>query len=715
VSQSPGQPHDQAPGASEAKAGVDPIVPAAERADGAAEDDSEQLPGGESAELLGADGAFAAAIDGFAPREAQQRLAAAVESAIADGAALIGEAGTGVGKTFAYLVPALLCGKKVIVSTGTRHLQDQLFLKDLPRVRDVLGVPLHAALLKGRANYLCRHRLRHARGNPALRDPVLQSQLGTIDAWAAKTRSGDISEVAEIPESAMVWQYVTSNSDFCAEHERDELDDCFVHAARREAQEADLVVVNHHLFLADLAIKEEGYGEVLPSADALILDEAHQLPETAGNFFGERFTSRQLIELARDTIGEQLRDAADAVDLRFAAEGLENASRDLRLAFGVEPRRASWGEVEGDDKLQRALGKLLLAYDELLAQLEPNAARGKGLESCQRRAREQAALLGRFHDASETGTVYWFETYRTGYALSLTPLDVAAPFRKAMAGLPAAWVFTSATLSVGGEFAHFRARLGLPREAREVLLDSPFDYRHNALLYVPQEMPEPNSPGYTRAVLEAALPLIRAAGGRAFLLFTSHRALREAADWLLDRLDLPTFVQGDKPKRELLASFAESGNGVLLGTHSFWEGVDVRGEALQLVVIDKLPFASPGDPVLAARMQAMQRQNLSPFFHYQIPQAVIALKQGAGRLIRDVDDRGVLMLCDPRLISRGYGRVFIHSLPGMSRTRRADTVQRFFARLRQPAGDDPADRHPAIDASATASDVDAHPDQETER
>jgi ATP-dependent DNA helicase DinG len=320
-----------------------------------------------AAELLGADGPFAAAIEGFAPREAQQQLAEAVEVALDEDAVLIGEAGTGVGKTYAYLVPAICSGKKVIVSTGTRHLQDQLFLKDLPKVREMLGLPLHAALLKGRANYLCRHRLRHAVANPALRDPLIQQQLDIIGQWAGRTRTGDISEVSEISESAMVWQYVTSNIDFCADHERDELDDCFVYGARREAQEAQLVVVNHHLFLADLAIKEEGFGEVLPSAEAFILDEAHQLPEVASNFFGERFTSRQLIELARDITGEQLRDAPDAIDLRLAAEALEDSSRDFRLAFGADPQREAWEAVGEDDAVHRALGDLLSCYEKLLA------------------------------------------------------------------------------------------------------------------------------------------------------------------------------------------------------------------------------------------------------------------------------------------------------------------------------------------------------------
>lgn len=630
-------------------------------------------------ELLGADGPLGRELEGFAPRAEQQALAEAVDRALAQQGTLVGEAGTGVGKTFAYLVPVLSRGGKVIISTGTRHLQDQLFHSDLPRVRRALGVPAKVALLKGRSNYLCLHRLGLADGVSLTRRRDMAAQLEHVRSVARNTGSGDIAEIGEVPEDSPLWPYVTSTIDNCLGQECPLYRDCFVLKARKRAQEADVVVVNHHLLFADMALKEGGFGEVLPDADAFILDEAHQLPETAAAFFGERVTGRQIQELGRDAIAEQLRDAPDAAHVRDAADALDTAARNLRLSLGREPRRAGWTEVADDENVHAALAGLRDAIEALEGELKPLAERGRGLEQCVRRAAALAASLTAWVEPDDDDDrVRWFETYRSGFALARTPLEVAGRFARLMQTWPGAWIFTSATLSVGGRFDHFSRRLGL-EDAEELAVDSPFDYARNALLYLPRGLPEPSAAGHTDAVIDTAERVLGVSGGRAFVLFTSYRALDQAARMLRERLPFPVLVQGEAPKRELVERFRVAGNAVLLGTASFWEGVDVPGQALSCVIIDKLPFAPPGDPVMQARLDALRAAGGNPFAEYQLPQAVIALKQGAGRLIRGMDDRGVLVLCDPRLRSRGYGRVFLDSLPPMPRTDEIAQVERFFA------------------------------------
>jgi len=630
--------------------------------------------------LLGADGPISRALVRFAPRVEQQHLAEAVQRALDGHAVLVGEAGTGTGKTFAYLVPALLANERVVISTGTRHLQDQLFHTDLPLVRRALAVPIKASLLKGRANYLCRHRLKRARSHPAMSDTTMRRHLMIIDEWARGTDTGDIAEVVAVPEESPVWQYIVSSEEFCSQHEREDLADCFIHQARKNAQEADVVVVNHHLLCADMALKEQGFGELLPTAEGFIIDEAHQLPDIAAQFFGRRLSSRQLLDLARDTVGEQVHEAPDMKSLREQAMELETGVRHFRLAFPIEPGRDNWRAINGSENMQRELERMQLLLGSLVESLEGVAERGKGLESCHKRAEQQLLTLETFIELpKDQEWIPWYETFRTGFALNLTPMTVAGPFRRAMEQLSAGWVFTSATLSVGGDFSHFKGQLGL-EDTDELLVDSPFDYRRNALLYLPADLPEPQHADFTASLLSAVLPVLEASAGRAFLLFTSHRALQEAARWLEGRLDYPLLVQGQMPKRELLEAFQSVGNAVLLGTSSFWEGVDVRGDALSLVVIDKLPFGSPGDPVMGARIDHMKEGGGQPFFEYQIPQAAIALKQGVGRLIRDVTDRGVLVLCDPRIRSRGYGEVFLNSLPAMPIATGLEEVQAFFAR-----------------------------------
>ena len=605
-------------------------------------------------------------------------MAEATAETIAANETLIVEAGTGTGKTFAYLMPALQSGKKIIISTGTRHLQDQLFAKDLPVVRSALNAPLQSALLKGRSNYLCWHRMGIAATDGKQLSGRQLHELEQVRAWSARTHSGDVAELGEVPEDSAVWPRVTSTVENCLGQECEYFQDCFVVKARRQAQDADIVVINHHLLFADMVLKEEGFGELLPGADAFIIDEAHQLPEVASVFFGVSLSSHQLRDLVRDTRLEQLREAGDMQDLPDAADKLESITHQLRLALGQTDRRAAWSEVAGDVALQSALQQLAECLQQLLDWLKIAAERGKGLESCRARAALLSERLTLLMNSASSEYIHWFETFRTSFRLNLTPLNVAPVFRSCMEALPSAWVFTSATLAVGDSFEHFAGQLGLD-DARRLKLDSPFDYQRNALLYLPENMPAPNERHYVDAVVSCTRDVLEASAGRAFVLFTSHSALQSAAAQLADTLDYPLLVQGTAPRRELLERFRELGNAVLLGTGSFWEGVDVRGAALSCVIIDKLPFSSPGDPILQARIEALREQGINPFMAYQLPHAVISLKQGVGRLIRDHSDRGVLVLCDPRLRGKAYGRIFLKSLPNMPSTRNVDDVHEFFA------------------------------------
>jgi len=635
-------------------------------------------------ELLSDDGPFARLLPGYAARPQQQEMAQVVADALAEQKILVAEAGTGTGKTFAYLVPALTSGQKVIISTGTKNLQDQLFHKDLPLVRKALGLPVDVALLKGRANYLCLHRMDVAISEGRFLSRSLVADLQSVREWSSRTQSGDIAELSDLAEDSPVWAHVTSTADNCLGTDCDYIEQCHLAAARRRAQEAEVLVVNHHLLFADMALKDEGFGELLPGANAFILDEAHQLPDTASNFFGTSISANQLLELARDSIAEDIREAGESRQLKLSAEKLEKVVRDMRLVFSQEPQRAPWREMRDVSGMPQAIADIAEALEDLTSCLKPLSVRGKGLEGCH----ERAELLGeRFTiltGPTPNGFIHWYETHTRSFTLNLTPMDIAEVFSAQLKSHPCAWVFTSATLAVGDSFEHFTSQLGIDNAITH-RWDSPFDYPRQAVLYVPEGMPEPNSPGYTAAVVEQALPVIEASEGRTFMLFTSHRALQQASGLVRERIGFPVLVQGEAPRTRLLEQFRELGNAVLLGTGSFWEGVDVRGEALSCVIIDKLPFASPGDPVLQARIDAMRQAGGNPFMEYQLPQAVITLKQGVGRLIRDVNDRGVLMLCDPRLGSKGYGRVFLDSLPPMTKTRKQEVVVRFFAHIKKEA------------------------------
>ncbi|NTY41574.1 ATP-dependent DNA helicase [Burkholderia diffusa] len=700
--------------------------------------------------IFGEGGLLARSLDGYRPRTSQIEMARAVASAMeasarrmpepeifetrkrparrlgdgdktagpaADDAAaaesdsdagdntLIVEAGTGTGKTYAYLVPAMLWGGKVIVSTGTKHLQDQLFQRDIPTVRNALAVPVTVAMLKGRANYLCHYYLQRTADNGRLPSRQDTAYLQEIVRFAKITKSGDKAELASVPETAPVWSMVTSTRDNCLGQECPHYKECFVMQARREAQQADVVVVNHHLFFADIMLRDTGMAELLPNANTIIFDEAHQLPETATLFFGETLSTTQILELARDTVAEGLSHARDAVEWVKLGGDLERAARDLRLAFANDQIvRMSLAQLGDDHPMFGALDALEAALDALASALASQAERAESLGACLRRARELQDLLAGWvapgaaeaaakadeaaaGDKAASGgdpneKVRWVEVFAHTVQLHETPLSVAPIFAKQRAGVPRAWVFTSATLSVRGDFTHYAAQMGLSSR-RSMTLASPFDYQSQGLLYVPRNLPQPSSPAFTDAVFDAALPAIEASGGGVFMLCTTLRAVDRIASKLRDVIEsrgwnTPLLVQGDASRTELLDRFRAYGNAILVGSQSFWEGVDVRGDALSLVVIDKLPFAPPDDPVLAARLDALTKKGLSPFAVHQLPQAVITLKQGAGRLIRAETDRGVLMICDTRLVDKPYGRRIWQSLPPFKRTREIAVVQDFF-------------------------------------
>jgi len=651
-------------------------------------------PGAQDADiekLFDADGPLSQAVGGFRPRQSQTEMAKAIASAITSQQTLIAEAGTGTGKTFAYLVPALLWGGKVILSTGTKNLQDQLYLRDIPTVRKALNAPVSVALLKGRANYLCHYHLERTLQNGRLtsRDDV--GYLRDISRFVKTTGTGDKAELSKVPESALVWNLVTSTRDTCLGAECQYYQDCFVMKARKEAQQADVVVVNHHLFFADVALKDTGVAELLPSANTIIFDEAHQLPETATLFFGETVSTSQVLELCRDVLAEGLANARDGADWPKLVSTVERAARDLRLAFPQDVVRLAINQIAPSSIFFPALEKLQEELQAMSAVLEKQAERAETIEQCRARTIELMDKLSKWDSARAKGNdsaspdqerVLWVEAFSSSLQLHQTPLSIAPIFSKQREGTPRAWIFTSATLAVKNDFNHYTSQMGLWNEIARSW-PSPFDYDQQGLLYVPENMPQPNSLDYTDAVVDAALPVIEAAGGRAFLLCTTIRAVNRAAERLREifekrKLPFPLMVQGEAGRTELLDRFRNAGNAVLIGSQSFWEGVDVRGEALSLVIIDKLPFSPPDDPVLAARIEALERKGLNGFVHHQLPEAIINLKQGAGRLIRDETDRGVLMICDPRLISKPYGRRIWQSLPPFKRTRDAAVVRGFF-------------------------------------
>jgi ATP-dependent DNA helicase DinG len=615
-------------------------------------------------DVFNLEGPLARALPGYAYRPEQAAMAKAVGLALANLLPLIIEAGTGTGKTFAYLVPALLSGRSVIISTGTRTLQDQLFRRDVPLLAKALGLPAKIALLKGRANYLCRHRLELAtqQGSLLAGERGAARVLARVSRWAATTRAGDLSELTDLPEQTTVWPNITSTRENCLGQECPQFSRCHVFEARRNAQAADIVVVNHHLLLADLALKDEGFGDLLPGAEAVILDEAHQVPDIAAQFFGQVWSVRQVQLLMRDIAAELTAAGVRAPEINAAVNSVDDRLEELRAGLQGGAGRYEWASLP--DSFLDVLPELETAISDIAGELNGLGA-GAGTANCARRAGLLANGLASLREMPDDTGLRWVDANPSGLLLQYTPFEIAERLREYVEARSCAWVFTSATLAIGEDFSHFAARIGLP-QARTVRIDSPFDYRDQARIFLPPQMPEPQSPAFAARFIDACAPLLEASGGRAFLLYTSYRGMGDGVLALRARFPNPPFpvlVQGEAPREALLNRFRELGNAVLLATGSFWEGVDVKGEALSIVAIDKLPFASPDDPLLKARLEGIRRRGGNPFFEYQLPQAVLALKQGVGRLIRDFDDFGVIVIGDPRLKTKAYGRVFLEALP----------------------------------------------------
>ncbi|QTO55613.1 ATP-dependent DNA helicase [Duffyella gerundensis] len=628
------------------------------------------------ADDFAAEGLLAQAIPGFKPRAAQREMAQAVSDIISDRGELVVEAGTGTGKTYAYLAPALRSGKKVIISTGSKALQDQLYSRDLPTIARALDFKGRLALLKGRSNYLCLERMEQQSMAGGELQAQAMSDLVHLRGWASETVDGDISTCAAVAEDSTIWPLVTSTNDNCLGSDCPLYKECFVVKARRKSMDADVVVVNHHLFLADMVVKDSGFGELIPEADVMIFDEAHQIPDIASQYFGQQLSSRQLLDLAKDINIAYRTEIRDVQQLQKSADRLAQCAQDFRLRLGDSSFRGNLRELMQDKEVQRAFtlldDALELCYDVIKLSLGRSAL----LDAAFDRAALYRARLKRLWDTSQPGFSYWYECNSRHFILALTPLSVSDRFREVMNDRPAAWIFTSATLAVNENMDHFIDRLGV-KGAKTLILSSPFDYTRQALLCVPRNLPSPNQPGGARQLAIMLAPLIEANNGRCFFLCTSHQVMRELAAQFRAMLTLPVLLQGETSKGQLLKQFVAAGNALLVATSSFWEGVDVRGDALSLVIIDKLPFTSPEDPLLKARMEDCRLRGGEPFDDVQLPDAVITLKQGVGRLIRDVDDRGVLVICDNRLVMRPYGALFLNSLPPTPRTRDIDRAAAF--------------------------------------
>ncbi|MFF7059967.1 ATP-dependent DNA helicase [Achromobacter spanius] len=698
-------------------------------------------------EFFDEDGPLATAMPGYKPRPSQVELSQAIGDAIQDRATLVAEAGTGIGKTWAYLVPAFIQGGKVLISTGTRTLQDQLFARDLPRVRAALAAPVTAALLKGRGNYVCHYHLERLQGDErALKSRTEIQQLRQIQVFAGITKTGDRSDLAQVPEDADIWQRVTSTRENCLGQECPRIRDCFVVKARRQAQEADVVVVNHALFMADLVLREEGVTDLLPEADTVIFDEAHQLPDTATRFLGNSVSTHQLMDFGRALEVAGLAYAREAAKWSDVSRHLETAARELRLACApldrMPGRKATFEAIPNPEEFDEALATLREAVDSATKALGAVAEKHPDLMAAARSGAEISVRLKRWATPGRAGTgfedegwgrddqapepapfsasdpaselasepalgdgpstpaailegvaaaaeqwtgpaVRWVEHGQHHVRLHSAPLSVAQAFSKYRKP-GQAWIMTSATLSVNGEFTHFTSQLGLER-ARTGKWESPFNYPEQALLFVPRGMPEPQSPQFLDRFVDTLMPLLEASPGGTLVLCTTLRAVEKVATLLADAFDdaghdWPLLKQGEGTRRDLLDRFCKLKHPVLVGSASFWEGIDLPGDVLTLVAIDKLPFAPPDDPVIEARLRACRAQGGNPFSEYQLPEAAISLKQGAGRLIRTESDWGVLMVGDARLVEKPYGKRLWRGLPPFARTRELDEVLAFYQR-----------------------------------
>jgi ATP-dependent DNA helicase DinG len=636
-------------------------------------------------EAFSSEGDLAKAITGFSPRQAQTDMAVEVATAITQSSSLIVEAGTGTGKTFAYLMPAFLSlnakqPKKIVVSTGTKNLQEQLFHKDIPLIKKVIKSNAQVALLKGRANYLCNYRLAQYLDSRGQLDAPMLQDLVKVKSWATTTQSGDVGELVNVSEDSNIFPFVTSTLDNCLARDCPDYEACHLVRARQKASDADIIVVNHHLFFADMALKDTGFGELIPKAQVMIFDEAHQIGDIASEYFGEAFSTKQLIDLCTDVLQVYRSSLTDMKQLGRAAEKLQRTCQEFRLLFNYDPERGNWREKYKQGQFQQKFINLKSDLDFLYQVIKLCVSRNEVIDNCFDRAVNLLAQYQVMENVEAFGMSFWYETTPRSVVLHQTPLTVSDKFSQVVKDSGAGWIFTSATLAVDNSFSHFSKHLGL-MDAKQLLLDSPFDYQVQSQLVVPRYLPQANDKNRALKLAALAKPLISASKGACFMLFTSYRVMHQVAEALSETIKNPLLVQGQMAKRKLLAQFMDDDNAVLLATASFWEGIDVRGDKLTCVIIDKLPFASPDDPLLQARCEDVRRQGGEPFNQIQLPQAVIALKQGVGRLIRDVNDKGVLVICDDRLVNKAYGQTFLKSLPNMKRSRDISKATHFLETL----------------------------------
>lgn len=616
-------------------------------------------------------------IKNFSPRTEQLSMAQAVGDTIYNKSSLVIEAGTGTGKTLAYLAPVLLFNKKTIISTGSKNLQDQLFNRDLPAIKKALNFTGKIALLKGRANYLCLERLDQVIAQGVLGDKSVLTDLSKVRKWNNSTKTGDFTECVELAEDSPIISQLTSTAESCLGTDCPNYSECYVAAARRKALNADLVVINHHLFFANMAVKETGFGELIPHAEVIIFDEAHQLPDIASQYFGQSLTSRQLFDLCKDINIVYRTELKDMLQLGSTSDTLLKVVQDFRLLLGEENNtRGNWREFYKQSAVKKAFDLLQEKINFLSEVIKLTLGRSQTLDSIFERVESIKSQLKRLTETNIVGFCYWYEGNGRQFSLHITPLTVADKFGEQLKIKEAAWIFTSATLEVGGTFNHFCQRLGIEHATQKILY-SPFNYPEQSLLCVPRYLPTTNKTHTLTSLGEMLLPVIEANKGRCFVLCTSYTMMRGLAEYFREKSMLSILVQGETSKGKLLEQFTDTSHSVLVATSSFWEGIDVRGDALSLVIIDKLPFTAPDDPLLKARIEDCKLQGGDPFNDIQIPEAVITLKQGVGRLIRGVSDRGVVIICDNRLVMRNYGETFLKSLPNSSRTRDLNKVIQF--------------------------------------
>jgi len=633
----------------------------------------------ECAAILEADGELATQLPSYEPRQQQLTMAHAVCQAIENQQCLVVEAGTGVGKTFAYLVPIVISRNKTIIATGTKNLQDQLFNRDLPFIQKLLKIPVKTALLKGRANYLCRYRIQHNQAADSI-NSQLSKAFAKITHQLPSLKTGEISEIEGVSEDHKIWPLVTSTIDNCLNQECGFYNDCFLVKARRKAQNADVIVINHHLYFANSILEQNDTAELLPRPEVVVFDEAHQLPDIASHFFGKQISLRQIITYFNDLKIEWQLAASDQIQLPDVLSRIEKSLLDMQKILSQVGIRHTWNLVDTHDQLVVLRRHLDEEFEFLLSLLEQLSDRSKGLQLCLERGQRLIHLFLELTHTNELSSVHWYEVYQSGFSIYFTPLDIAQQCQNLYKKNQQSWIFTSATLSINKQVAHFAKAIGV-EDAVQICLSSPFDYQRQALLYVPRYLGHPNSSQYIKKLLEAVLPIMEILKGRTMFLFTSHIALNQAFHLLESMTQLQLLAQGSIAKDQLIQAFISQPKSVLLATQSFWEGVDIKGDGLSCVIIDKLPFMHLDNPVLQARMADMRRRGLNPFNEYQLPMAATSLQQGAGRLIRDGKDQGILIIGDPRLVHRNYGPWLVANLPPMRRTRNLSTVKQMLEKI----------------------------------